>query len=130
MIFLVGHGYIHTMEQDLRPFDVFASRCPSRQIFEKIFSRWGLLVLARLDETPRRFGEIHQAVDGISDRLLAQTLKILEEEGLAVRKSWAEKPPRVEYWLTPAGMEVSRKIKEVIQALYHNLERRTKESGA
>jgi DNA-binding HxlR family transcriptional regulator len=104
------------------PYDVFEPLCPSRRAFERIFSRWGILVLARLTEKPTRFGAIKRAIGGISERMLAQTLKALEEEGLVDRREWNEKPPRVEYSLTRSGAKLSHGIKKVIVDLYAELE--------
>ena len=105
-------------------FDVFHPNCPSRQAFDQIFSRWGILVLARLSEGPARFGALHRAVGGISERMLSQTLKVLEEEGLVLRQEWDEKPPRVEYSLTESGRRISSSIAGVISQLYGELEAR------
>jgi DNA-binding HxlR family transcriptional regulator len=109
---------------DTRAFDIFAAQCPSRAAFDAIFSRWGILVLGALTREPARFGAVHRAVGGISEKMLAETLRVLEREGLVVRQEWAEKPPRVEYCLTEAGGKVSRGILAVIQDLYQVLEAR------
>ncbi len=105
-----------------RPYDVFASRCPSRSVFEHVFSRWGALILARLAEGPARFGELTRGVDGISERMLSKSLKLLEEEGFLYRKDYDEKPPRVEYGLTPSGSRIAESIVLVINQLYNELE--------
>jgi DNA-binding HxlR family transcriptional regulator len=107
-----------------RPFDVFAKHCPSRAAFDAIFSRWGILVLGALARGPARFGALHRAVEGVSEKMLAETLRVLEEEGLVRRQEWAEKPPRVEYSLTDAGTKVSHGILGVFQDLYAALEAR------
>jgi len=107
-----------------RSFDVFHPLCPSRHAFDQIFSRWGILTLARLSKEPVRFGTLYRAVGGISEKMLAQTLRVLEEEGLVHRKEWDEKPPRVEYSLTEAGLRISQSIGVVIRDLYTELEAR------
>lgn len=109
---------------DPRPFDVFHPDCPSRQAFDQIFSRWGILVLARLSTEPVRFGVLRRSIGGISEKMLAQTLKVLEDEGLVVRQEWDEKPPRVEYALTPGGQRLSNSVAGVIGDLYGALEAR------
>jgi len=101
-----------------RPYDVFQPLCDSRKAFDQIFSRWGILVLARLTAEPVRFGTLRRSVGGISEKMLAQTLKVLEEEGLVSRQEWDEKPPRVEYCLTPAGQRIASGITRVIADLY------------
>jgi DNA-binding HxlR family transcriptional regulator len=105
-------------------YDVFRPLCPSRRAFDNIFNRWGILILARLSEKPVRFGVLYRAVGGISEKMLAQTLKVLEEEGLVLRQEWDEKPPRVEYSLTEGGTRISRSIKRCISELYAELDRR------
>ena len=108
----------------LRPFDVFEPRCPSRAAFDRIFSRWGILVLVRLSEGELRFGNLRRAVGGISEKMLAQTLKALEEEALVERREWDEKPPRVEYRLTKAGQKLSKSLEGVIRELYAEVGKR------
>ncbi len=109
---------------DRRPYDVFHPDCPSRQVFEQIFSRWGILTLARLCDQPMRFGTLFRSIGGISEKMLAQTLKVLEEEGLVLRREWDEKPPRVEYSLTESGQRLSASIEGVIAQLYSELDQR------
>ena len=105
-------------------YDVFHPACPSRQAFDAIFSRWGILTLSKLSAEPVRFGVLRRAVGGISEKMLSQTLRVLEEEGLVAREKWDEKPPRVEYRLTDAGLRISQSLNEVIQDLYGELEKR------
>ncbi len=115
------------MEQ--RPFNVYAQNCPSRAVFEAIFSRWGILVLGHLLEGPNRFGEIRRSVDGISEKMLTQTLKVLEQEGLATRWVKSEKPLWVEYSLTEEGQLIAHGIRGVIADLYAVLDSRRGEHG-
>jgi DNA-binding HxlR family transcriptional regulator len=100
------------------PFNVYTKACPSRTAFDAIFSRWGILILGYLSEQPRRFGEIRRAIDGISEKMLAQSLKVLEDEGLVHREVGDEKALRVEYSLTPAGMKIAAGVQGVIDDLY------------
>lgn len=112
-----------------RPFNVYSSKCPSRAAFDAIFSRWGILVLGMLTDRPSRFGEIRRAIDGISEKMLAQTLKALEDEGLVTRREWDEKPPRVEYALTAAGRTISGDVQGVLKDLYTVMDSRRKRSS-
>ena len=105
-------------------YDVFSPGCPSRQAFDQIFSRWGILMLSRLSAEPQRFGALRRSVGGISERMLSQTLRVLEEEGLVVREEWDEKPLRVEYRLTDPGLRISESVDRVIADLYGELEKR------
>jgi len=100
------------------PYDVFAAGCPSRSAFLHIFSRWGVLILARLQEGPARFGTLSRSIEGISERMLSKSLKLLEEEGLVYRRELEKRPPHVEYGLTDAGTRIAEGILYVIQQLY------------
>jgi len=106
------------------PFDVFNPKCPSRQAFDQIFSRWGILTLVRLSETPIRFGALRRAIGGISEKMLAQTLKVLEEKGLVKRQEWDTTLPCVEYSLTDAGVKLAAHMHDVITDLYAQCEQR------
>ncbi|MEI8094654.1 MAG: helix-turn-helix domain-containing protein [Spirochaetales bacterium] len=107
-----------------RPFDVFSPYCPSRAAFDAIFSRWGILTLSRLTTEPVRFGVLRRSIGGISEKMLSQTLQVLEEQGLVVRRDFAEKPPRVEYGLSASGQRLSASLCGVIAGLYQELEQR------
>lgn len=102
---------------DPRPFDVFATDCPSRSVLDHVTSRWGALTLAALRPGPRRFNDIARAIGGISDRMLSQTLKTLEGDGLVVRD---QQPggQRVQYALTPQGERIADATGHLIDALY------------
>jgi DNA-binding HxlR family transcriptional regulator len=99
-------------------FDVFNARCASREAFEHVTGRWGALTLGALRSGPLRFGALRRAVDGISDRMLSQTLTQLERDGLVHREDRHTNPPHVEYSLTPAG----RKVADGVIALVRTLE--------
>ncbi|CAM4067463.1 helix-turn-helix domain-containing protein [Tsukamurella strandjordii] len=99
-------------------FDVFAKNCPSRQVFAHVTGRWGALVLGRLTVEPQRFGEIRRRVEGISDRMLTQTLRTLVDDGLVARYSAGTNPPLTEYRLTDTG----RDIAEAVRNLAHTVE--------
>lgn len=92
-----------------RRFDaeIFPARCPSRMVLDHVTSKWGVLVLAALAEEPRRWGELRRIAEGISEKMLAQTLKTLERDGLVHREAHPVIPPRVDYSLTPRGEELA-----------------------
>ena len=107
------------MAQDpRRPFDVFDGGCPSREVLEHVTSRWGALTLAALSPEPARFGELRRCVDGVSDKMLSQTLKLLEGDGLVERHVQSTLPPNVDYRLTATGERVAEAVKELILSLY------------
>lgn len=81
-----------------------------REVLARVGDKWSLLVIGLLHDGPRRFTEIQRSVDGISHRMLTQTLRSLERDGLVSRKSYAEIPPRVEYAVTPLGRSLSEPV--------------------
>jgi DNA-binding HxlR family transcriptional regulator len=95
--------------QDL-PFDVFAKACPSRVTLEHITGRWGGLTLGALYEGSLRFNELRRRVDGVSEKMLSQTLHALERDGLVHREAQPTNPPRVDYELTPLGRDVAERL--------------------
>ncbi len=97
--------------------DVFARGCPSRAVMQEITGRWAALTLAALERRTLRFGELRRRVDGVSERMLAQTLRTLERDGLVHRAVVQNIPPHVEYSLTPLGDEVTVEIVSLISTL-------------
>ena len=83
--------------------DVYSRTCPSRVALDRIGDRWTVLIVGLLETGPRRFGEIRDAI-GISPKVLTQTLRTLERDGLVSRSAFPEIPPRVEYSLTQLGL--------------------------
>lgn len=107
------------MTQDVeRPFDVLVDGCPSREVLEHVTSRWGALTLAALSSEPARFGELRRRIHGISEKMLSQTLKALEADGLVDRRVQSTLPPHVDYALTPAGEKVADAVQVLIGAVY------------
>ncbi|MFE6286838.1 winged helix-turn-helix transcriptional regulator [Streptomyces sp. NPDC057877] len=103
-----------TAEQDL-PYDVFSRACPSRGTLEHVTGRWGALTLGALYEGSFRFNELRRRVDGVSEKMLSQTLHALERDGLVHREAQPVNPPRVDYELTPLGREVAGRLVGLIQ---------------
>jgi DNA-binding HxlR family transcriptional regulator len=87
----------------MRRGDVFEPRCPSREILKHITSTWGTLTLIALRSGTLRFSDLRRKVSGVSERMLSQTLKQLEGDGLIIRHSYPVVPPHVEYALTDQG---------------------------
>ncbi|MEU9004915.1 helix-turn-helix domain-containing protein [Streptomyces sp. NPDC048551] len=100
---------------------VKAPMCPSRGILEHVTSRWGVLVLASLLERSYRFSELRREVGGVSEKMLAQTLRTLERDGFVLRHAHPVIPPHVDYSLTDLGREAA----EQVWALARWSERRT-----
>ena len=83
--------------------DPYNASCPSRQVLDRIGDRWTVLVVGSLAGGPLRFSELARAIDGVSQKMLTQTLRGLERDGLVTRTVHPEVPPRVEYELTHVG---------------------------
>ena len=77
--------------------------CPVRRILDHVAAKWTVLVLIELDAEPRRFSALARALPDISKRMLSQTLRDLQRDGLISRTVFDTKPPSVEYALTPMG---------------------------
>ena len=92
-----------TLLARIRQGNVMAADCPSRQVLQHVTSRWGTLVMIALLPGTHRFSALRRAIGGVSERMLAQTLHLLEEDGLVRRVAFDVVPPHVEYSLTPMG---------------------------
>lgn len=101
--------------------DVFVPDCPSRAVLKRITSSWGLLVLVALQGGTRRFSELRRRVNGVSERMLAQTLQQLEAHQLVARRSFPVVPPHVEYSLTPLGREAAAKVEDLVEWIQANI---------
>ncbi len=89
---------------------VYEAACPSRVVLDHVMSKWGVLVLLALTDGTIRWGELRRTVEGISEKMLASTLRTLEKDGLVERTAYPEVPPRVEYALTPLGDELMERM--------------------
>ena len=86
---------------------IFPAGCPSRTVLDHVTSKWGVLLLVALSEGPQRWSELRRRAQGISEKMLAQTLKTLEADGFVRRDAQAVIPPRVDYSLTARGEELA-----------------------
>ncbi|MFE9424921.1 winged helix-turn-helix transcriptional regulator [Kitasatospora sp. NPDC006697] len=100
----------------LPPFDPYARGCPSRDLLDQIGSKWAVLVLGELGRTgTSRFSRLRQALGGVSEKMLTQTLRTLERDGLVGRTVYPEVPPRVEYELTALGRTLRGPLKALTE---------------
>lgn len=97
--------------------------CPSRDVLKRVTSRWSVLILLALQDQTLRFSALRRAVGGVSERMLAQNLRYLEEDGFVQRIAYDVVPPHVEYRLTPLGREVSEQVVGLADWLELNLSR-------
>ena len=93
--------------------DPFQALCPTRRVLERIGDTWAVLILIALDDGTLRFNELRRRIENISQKMLSQTLKSLERDGLISRRAFATVPVTVEYALTPLG----RTLASTVQAL-------------
>jgi DNA-binding HxlR family transcriptional regulator len=98
------------MPEPMPAFDPYTAACPSRQALDRIGDRWTILVLGALSDGPRRFTELARRIEGVSQKMLTQTLRGLERDGLVTRTVHASVPPRVDYELTQLGWTLSGPI--------------------
>ncbi|MBA3872965.1 MAG: helix-turn-helix transcriptional regulator [Anaerolineae bacterium] len=88
---------------DPPPSNVFDADCPTRRVLDLIADKWTVLIISLLETQRKRFSQLQRSIGGISQKMLAQTLRGLERDGLVTRTIYPEVPPRVEYELTPLG---------------------------
>lgn len=100
---------------------VLSNECPSREILEHLTNKWSVLVLRCLSEGVHRFSELKQRIEGVSEKMLAQTLKMLEQDGFILRTVYPVVPPKVEYQLTITGSQAAEKINYLIGWLERSL---------
>ena len=97
-------------ERDEVEYDVFSRSCPSRPTLEHVTGRWGALTLGALESGPLRFNALLRRVDGVSQKMLAQTLLALERDGFVHRESFSTVGLHVEYRLTPLGRDTAAQL--------------------
>ncbi|POZ50427.1 winged helix-turn-helix transcriptional regulator [Methylovulum psychrotolerans] len=110
-----------TLAERLQRGNLFAEKCPSRDILTHVTSRWGVLLLVALLSGTHRFSELRRKVGGISEKMLAQTLQWLESDGFVERIAYPVIPPHVEYRLTPLGQEIAQKVESLADWIEVNL---------
>lgn len=110
-----------TLSEQLRDGNLFAEKCPSRDVLKHVTSRWGVLILVALQSGTHRFSDLRRRRGGVSEKMLAQTLQWLEADGFVNRKSYPVVPPHVEYSLTPMGCEIAEKVAALADWIEGNL---------
>ena len=88
-------------------FDAYLASCPSRQLLDRIADKWVALVVKSLSDGPKRYSEISHQLVGVSQKMLTQTLRSLERDGMLTRSVTPAVPVRVDYELTPLGQSLS-----------------------
>lgn len=112
-----------TIETTQRPvWDVYKATCPTRLVLDCIADKWAAMVVGVLLNGTRRFGELRKSIEGVSQKMLTQTLRSLERDGIVSRRVFASVPPKVEYTLTPLGLSLGRIVDELRQWSESNIE--------
>jgi DNA-binding HxlR family transcriptional regulator len=102
-------------ERDRAAYSAYVAECPSRQVLDALSDKWVTLVLTALAGEPRRYSELSRTIAGVSQKMLTQTLRTLERDGLITRTITPAVPVRVDYELTSLGrtlLPVVRAIKD------------------
>ena len=112
-------------EEAREAYDVFLAACPTRKLLDRISDKWVSLVLVALADGPRRYNDLARTIAGVSQKMLTQTLRSLERDGLVSRTVTPAVPVRVDYDLTPLGrtlLPVMRAIKVWAEAHIEEVE--------
>ncbi|AVH21114.1 winged helix-turn-helix transcriptional regulator [Nocardia cyriacigeorgica] len=92
------------------PADVYSAKCPTRQVLDHIAGKWTVLVVDALLEGTMRYTDLSRRIEGVSQKMLTQTLRSLEGDGFITRTVYPTIPPRVEYDLTALGRSLAEPI--------------------
>jgi DNA-binding HxlR family transcriptional regulator len=103
------------------PHDVMDATCAARQVLDLIADKWTVLIIYGLSDGTKRYNELHRLIGGITNKMLTQTLRRLEEQSIVHREVYPEIPPRVEYSLTPLGVSLSQLVGQLIDWAENNL---------
>ncbi|MER6577452.1 helix-turn-helix domain-containing protein [Nonomuraea sp. NPDC001023] len=101
--------------------DAFDPNCPTRLVLDRIGDKWSVLVLLSLSDGPMRFTVLRGRIGGVTPKVLTQTLRAMELDGLITREVFAEVPPRVEYTLTDLGRSLHAPISVVARWAEENV---------
>lgn len=117
---------VATAEDVIEPipsWDPYTRGCPSRDVLDQIGSKWAVLILGELGKHGAcRFTQLRQRLAGVSEKMLTQTLRTLERDGLVLRTVYPEVPIRVEYELTPLGQTLRGPLRELTEWSVRHIE--------
>ncbi len=94
--------------------DVYAAACPTRRLLDRIADKWTVLLLTTLADEPMRFNALKRRIEGVSQKMLSQTLRQMERDGLATRTVEATAPVAVTYAITPLGLTLVQALQPMI----------------
>jgi DNA-binding HxlR family transcriptional regulator len=111
----------HIRAEARKRYEVFHTDCPARDVVDHVTSRWGIWVLISLRSNDLRFYELRESIQGISEKMLAQTLRALVQDGLVWREVEPTTPPQVTYGLTEFGRDVGEPLTELFDRITRRL---------
>ncbi len=114
-------------KKQVRLGNLYSATCPTRSVLDHVSSRWGPLILIRLLEREHRFSELARQIGGVSEKMLAQSLRSLEEDGFVLRTVYPMVPPQVEYSLTELGRQLAPHVRALTSWVEENVDRVMKE---
>jgi DNA-binding HxlR family transcriptional regulator len=94
-------------------WNIYNDKCPTRMALNRIADKWTVMIVGRLAKGTLRFGELRREILGVSQKMLTQTLRGLERDGLVTRQVFATIPPKVEYSLTPLGRTLIKVLEQI-----------------
>ncbi|MFF2195896.1 winged helix-turn-helix transcriptional regulator [Streptomyces sp. NPDC058157] len=103
------------------PYEVLHTDCPARDVVDHVTSRWGIWVLISLRNNDLRFFELRDGIQGISGKMLAQTLRALVQDGLVWREVEPTTPPQVTYGLSEFGQDVAEPLTDLFDRITRRL---------
>jgi DNA-binding HxlR family transcriptional regulator len=117
----VEEGAQATQAEPKTRYEVFHTDCPARDVVEHVTSKWGIWVLISLLSNDLRFYELRESIQGISEKMLAQSLRALVRDGMVWRKVEPTTPPQVTYGLTEFGRDVAEPLTELFDRITRRL---------
>lgn len=107
--------YTYPMVRSAHKANVFDDRCASQEVLDLVANKWAVLVIHRLGRETKRYRDLTREIGGVSQKMLTQTLRGLEHNGLVTRKVYPVVPPHVEYALTPLGRTLLGPLKALCE---------------
>ncbi|HET6858184.1 MAG TPA: helix-turn-helix domain-containing protein [Streptomyces sp.] len=114
-------GSVAKAESAVPMSDAFTADCPARTVLNHVSSRWGVLILAALQDGPMRFYVLRDRIGGISEKMLSQNLRVFVRDGLIAREVEPTVPPQVTYSLTPIGLELAATLGGLVEWITHRI---------
>jgi DNA-binding HxlR family transcriptional regulator len=103
-------------------YDVLNPKCPTQQVLDRIASKWTMLVILALGDERVHYAQLRRRVEGVTKKMLTQTLRALERDGLIERRVYRTVPPQTEYGLTPLGHSLARAVTAIRTWAYDNVD--------